>query len=281
MKTILVPVDFSINSVAAVRYAHRLSRRFNAQLVLFHVASIPTPHPELPIDVYLEQKSEILDEKQLKLQTLKSAIYQKGSNIDYLLSTGNAVDEIIRVAGKINADLIVMGTKGANGLREIFIGSNTAKVMEESEVPVLAIPENFHSGNIDKIVLAVDYRDSDIDAIKKTVELAKLFAAEITVVHVDSVFNEPDLFEWFTDQVLEQISYKNINFKLLKGEDFQEVIQKFLEREKADLLVMNTRRRTFTEKIFNRSKTKRLAYKIKIPLYAFKNVKVEHPIEVA
>src|ERR1700733_9867835 len=126
MKTILAPVDFSEASANSVSFAAELSRRSSARLVIVNIL----------------QKGEDENETDAKLKSLKSDI-KKSFEVE--CETSFAHGSLIPALKKIIAvqlpDLIVMGTKGASGLKKLLIGSNTVKVISNTRVPVLVIPE--------------------------------------------------------------------------------------------------------------------------------------------
>ena len=146
MKTILAPVDFSDASVNSVSFAAELSKRSSARLVIVNI---------LP-------KGEDENDTAIKLQSLKSDI-KKSFDVDCETSFahGSLVTALKKIIAVQKPDLIVMGTKGASGLKKLLIGSNTVKVISKIMLPVLVIPEvarfqNFFKKGMNRIVLATD-----------------------------------------------------------------------------------------------------------------------------
>jgi len=95
-----------------------------------------------------------------------------------------AVDFILETIDKKKPDLVVMGTTGASGLKEMIIGSNTSTIVEKAKCPVIAVPEKKIFSAIKSITYATNYNLTDIYALEKLVEIAKLFHAKITLLHV-------------------------------------------------------------------------------------------------
>lgn len=146
MKTILAPVDFSDASANSVSFAAELSRRSAARLVIVNIL----------------QKGEDENETAIKLKSLKSEI-KKSFDVECETSFahGNLITALKKILAVQQPDLIVMGTKGASGLKKLLIGSNTVKVISNTRVPVLVIPEvarfkNFFKKGKNRIVLATD-----------------------------------------------------------------------------------------------------------------------------
>ncbi|MGB8543582.1 MAG: universal stress protein [Candidatus Acidiferrales bacterium] len=140
-KLILVPIDFSDPSRAALDAAVNMASRLGSEILLVHV--VPAI-PDLPknVSIFKEgQYDESLNEKAEKqLKELADLLAQK--NIKARTQLGNANDvamELIRIADSANADMIIIATHGMTGWRKIAFGSVAEKVVEEAECPVLVL----------------------------------------------------------------------------------------------------------------------------------------------
>jgi nucleotide-binding universal stress UspA family protein len=148
MKLILAPVDFSDASTNAVSFAAELSKRSSARLVIVNIL----------------QKGEDENEAKLRLKSLESELKKTfGTNLDCesFHAHGNLITTLKKIIAVQQPDLIVMGTKGASGLKKILIGSNTVKLISNTRVPVLVIPEvarfnSFLMMGKNRIILATD-----------------------------------------------------------------------------------------------------------------------------
>ena len=180
MKTILAPVDFSPASLNALSFAAELARRSSANLIVGTV--VQTERVEHDV-------SSQLDEAILSVRTS----FGGKVNCSPEVVVGDLIESIMQMIGDHQPDLVVMGTKGASGLKEILIGSNTVKVLAKTTVPVLVVPEsalfeNFHNTGKNKIVLA-----TDLDAVdnEKGLELLKEIAMLIIEPKVKVVSIRP------------------------------------------------------------------------------------------
>jgi nucleotide-binding universal stress UspA family protein len=134
MQTILHPTDFSVNSGHALQMAASLARDYGAQLVVLHVHSIPVAvygYGEGIVPPTAEGTDELTD----KL----NAINPPGVVVSHHLVEGNPVEEVLRTAKEMNADLIVMGTHGRRGLSRFLMGSVAELVVRRAPCPVLTI----------------------------------------------------------------------------------------------------------------------------------------------
>jgi nucleotide-binding universal stress UspA family protein len=167
MKTILAPVDFSDASANALSFAAELCRRAAARLVVVNIL----------------QKDEDEEEIKNKLQTITSDLKRSsdsGLNCEFSFAHGNLITTLKKIIAVQQPDLIVMGTKGASGLKKILIGSNTVKVITNTKLPVLVIPEvarfeNFLLKAKNRIVLATDLDElENEDGLNMLKEIALL-----------------------------------------------------------------------------------------------------------
>jgi nucleotide-binding universal stress UspA family protein len=146
MKTILAPVDFSDASDNSVSFAAELAKRSSARLFIVNIL----------------QKDGDEDEAKGKLNSLVAGLIKSFEiTCESSLAHGNLIGALKKIIAVQQPDLIVMGTKGASGLKKILIGSNTVNVLANTKVPVLVIPEVARFGNFfhkgkNRIVLATD-----------------------------------------------------------------------------------------------------------------------------
>ncbi len=274
MKTIIVPTDFSDNAMHALRYACMLNGKLNGKIILFHSYAMPVLATDMTFEIMPpDDELKKLSHKMLKEQLQQITSEFPGMNFETVAEAGFAEDEIINLAKTKEADFLVMGTQGASGLREALIGSITASVMEDTSCPVIAVPEKATVNRLSKIVFATDYALNDFENIGKVIELAKPFNAELTLLHVSS--GELDkayefaAIETFKENVKEENKYEKLTFKLLDSREVLDGLNFYLDEIKADLLVMSMHHRNFFQKMFSRSKTKRMAFHTHIPLLAF------------
>lgn len=255
-----------------------MAKKERAKIILLHAFHISYVTPEIPGQLITESMAVIEERGKRKLKDICFEIIEdKKVNCEYLCKHGFAVDVIIETASLLNIDLIVMGTKGASGLTEILIGSNTASVIEKSKCPVIAVPEKARYKGIKNITYATDYHASDIDALKKVTEIARLFKAQVTILHASdeefNKFSEKEFLKSFQAKTEKKISYPKTAYKLLTGKNLEKVLEGHIKEEKPDLLVMSTHYRNLFDRILGSSATKRMVFHTKVPLLAFHHKK--------
>ncbi len=271
MNKILVPTDFSEPSKVAVLYAARMAKKLDAEITLLAVVNV---NPASQTVMKMQRLEEVMvegaqDDANQLMEEIKDKI-EGGVVITFQWITGFPVHEKIeRFVLENEMDMIVMGTQGATGLKKVLIGSNAAAVIDNSSVPVIAVPNDAHFEAINKIVYATDLVNVN-EEIKTIGMFASLFDASIYVLHVQAsdATKKVDIEEATAD-LKKQAKYENITFTITQNNHVAEAVEAFAIQEKADLLVMFTHKLDFYEKLFGRGLTRELAFHGHVPLLTF------------
>jgi nucleotide-binding universal stress UspA family protein len=178
-------------------------------------------------------------------------------------------DTVRKEAKRLRTGLIVMGTKGAGGLKKVVMGSNTTSIIEISHVPVLAVPEHAAYKSIRNIVYASDLKNLEKE-LKILAPYVEKFNCTVHLLHIISSGKDVDAIEEKIEKAMKKVGYKNYVTLVLVDEDIDGAIDQYVSVAKADLLTMFTHQLSFYEKLFDRSITRKMAFHSKIPLLAFK-----------
>ncbi|GAB4134147.1 MAG: universal stress protein [Raineya sp.] len=280
MKTIIIPTDFSDNASMAVNLALRINQETPCRLVFVNVSQ-----PEIPVNLTGQQHSEAIDNfiavKKDELQKYVEKLGIKSSpkrEVFYIVRISPLVAEsIAEIAKQYKADFIIMGTTGANGLKKVFFGSNASNVIQNSEIPVIAVPAGYQGGKIQELALATDLINAE-SKIAKIIDFAKLFEAKLQLVHVYP--NYPEMIKLdtfpnkkFVEELKEKLHYDNIELFFIHTDSENDVhrgLKEFVRIYKPDMVVMFTHKRSFWDKIFDGSHTEEVVYTTQVPLLAVK-----------
>ena len=277
MKNILFPTDFSETANAAFGYALKFADIFDADIIVLHVYDLPIMEtPVLPeatkevFDVVSYNQGEKFKDEIKKLQKIAEKRKLGRIKLRNILLNGDLTYNINKVCNDEDVDLIVMGTTGASGVKEIFLGSNTATVIENAKVPVLGVPvaAEFHH-QIKNVVFTTQYKDEDKEALEQLLKVTNKIGAKIYCLHVqdndESLDIEEKVNEW-------KILYKDdkIDFFNITGSHVEQTILDFIENQHVDMIAMLKYKRGFFESLFHTSLTKKVAYHSKIPIMVFK-----------
>ena len=274
MKKILFPTDFSSAAENAFLNGLSLAKKLNAELILLHVYELPELGRALKTttkEVYEMMEMEALEEFKAETKKLRE-IAEKNNMGDIPFSQemleGDSISRIVQAATKFKADVIVMGTKGATGLKEIFLGSIAAGVIDESPVNVICIPSaTSHKNTVDKIAYLTNYKNEEIQGFHDIVAFANLFEAEVLCVHFDgddSCSNGEEMKAW-KEKITVDAETK-IKYQVLKGSDFEKALIEFNENEKIDLIAVQPRKKNIFSRLFSKSVSKTIAHHLNIPL---------------
>lgn len=275
MKSILVPTDFSANADNAIMYALEMNKKFNAKISLFHSYFIPVYAAEVPMNVpsLVELKNDAMKALEKVREKINMSFPGNKFMIETSVAEGIPDDEISAVAEKKKPDLLIMGTKGARGLREVLIGTTTASVMKNINCPIIAVPSEAKFREIKKIVFATNYAENDFENIESVIDFAKHYNAEVIILHIFtghlSKSFEYNSIERFEQRIKEDSGYDRLNFKLFENKDVEEGVSIYLDESNADLIAMTNRHRSFFQKLFDQSITKKMVNHTHIPLMAF------------
>jgi nucleotide-binding universal stress UspA family protein len=269
MKRILVPTDFSLNAEKALEYALHLGSHFSSEIILLH--SWELPHQKSAMFVSTQDLIKEKAENDLNELKDKIALRFPDLKISTMVMMGDAAASIKTAAKNKGADYIVMGTKGASGLKKIFMGSITTDVLEDAPCPVMAIPEKAEFRNIKNIGYATDLSSYKLQDALKTIPLAKIFNAKIVIIYIsiNHEQNEQIQFEEFIKRFKNITEYENIEPYFSSGNDVVKNLQKFMDEKNIDILSLTRRKRDFYEDLFHTSVSKEIAYSSTIPLIIY------------
>lgn len=273
MVNIIVPTDFSNLSKIALKYAIKIANKLDGNVTVVHIITITKA-----IRISVRAKMKGLDENLLlagqdDLERLIKTIseqYQSTQPLKYHVVRGSYFPSaLIEEAKRLRSGLVVMGTRGATGIAKAVLGSNTASVIEESHIPVLAVPEHAEFKGFRNIVYASDLRHLEKE-LSILILYVEKFGSTIHLIHILQDGNEVQETELKIETVLQKFSYKNLVTLVLVDSDIGAAIDQYVEVSKADILAMFTHELSFYEKVFDKSITRKMAFHSSIPLLAFK-----------
>ena len=187
MKKILVPTDFSEHAEYALKVAAQIARKNNGEIFLFHMLDLPSQEgdainegSDIPEIMFFMQKAHE------RFDDVKDADYLEGLTVTESVQFDKAFEGIVKVSKKHDIDLIVMGSHGASGFHEMFIGSNTEKVVRTSNVPVLVIKKEEGNFNPEKFVFASDFSDEIKKPFAQAVDFANSFKSKLQLVYINT-----------------------------------------------------------------------------------------------
>ena len=273
MRKILFPTDFSEVSKNAFIYALKLADSIDAEIITMHVYQLPQANcvnvAEYLHEIYDVTELSNFDNYKDEVPILRHIAEENNLDkvkISHVLILGNLIEEIQKITKHENIDFIVMGTKGATGLKETFLGTVATKVMNDVKAVVLAIPERCKYQPIKNLLYITEYNSTDIESFMRVMVLAKVFQAHIDCLHVEPLHHKNkknDMEDWN-----ELIKNHNIALHSISGDDIEGIILNFIDLYKINMIAMRVYHKNFFEKLFEISLSKKLAFHVNVPILA-------------
>lgn len=256
--TIIVPTDFSQVANNAARYAvQMITGQYDVTLLLYHVYDRSGEREEA-LGLLDKLKAELQSSAIAKIETLAE-------------ENGDLIDALERQARHLDAQLIVMGITGKSRLEQVFLGSNTLKIVERNVCPVLIIPPTAQFSEIKNACLLSDFKDVQSSIpIVPIKNVLKLFRPALHVVNVNSDHYVSLTTEFLGERgrLMEMFGEFKPEFYFIGTYDLHETVAQFSADKKIDLLITIPRNHSFFSGMFKTSNTKRLVYESAIPILA-------------
>lgn len=270
MLKILLPTDFSDASINAIDYAIKLYENHKEEMsfVFMHAVFVHGT----TVDTIRSKEDVLLSEATRKLEQLCQKYQEKHPNAGKFsieARLGEVSYQVKQLVEEQGFDLIVMGTKGASGLKKVLIGSNATEVLKNRNCPTIIVPHQAPKLPITKILYACDFTEIDHE-LDFLVQFAKVLGAEVHLVH----FYPEALSEVGVDvketraKLVKQYGYDKIKLFAEMENRVVDGILRYAEENKADLVVMFTEERSYLNELFGKSMTKELAFIAAFPLMA-------------
>ncbi|WGD35462.1 universal stress protein [Olleya sp. YS] len=273
MKKLLVPTDFSKEAENAVKVAAQLARKHDCEIILLHMLELPFNQlnaggmpADLPEAVYFMKLAH------KEFETVMKKDYLKGITVYETVDFNEISTGILETCRKHDVDLIVMGSHGAEGLKELFIGSTTEKIVRTSNTPVLVIKNEHENFDIKEFVFASDFKNDNKETYVQAVKLAELFDAKIHLLNVNtpSNFTTTAASKVRMMEFIENNPFDNYTLNIYNDETVEKGILNFSRIVDADLIGISTHGRQGIAHFFNGSISEDLVNHAKRPVITFK-----------
>jgi nucleotide-binding universal stress UspA family protein len=277
MKTILVPIDFSEHSEYALEAAAHLAKQHNARLVALHMMGLSQAVLTKDDSQEVFEAMYYMKLADKRFQEFLDRDYLEGIDVQTTVQNYKLFHELDEVASEFNADLIVMGSHGSSGLREVFVGSNTEKVVRTSEIPVLVIKSRLSKSAIKKVVFANNFSNEGISSFLKARKLISALGAEMQLVYINTPGDgfrstqemEERVAAFFSEAMLDnEFGIDDVSY--YSAYSVEEGIFTFSNKVNADLIAIPTHGRRGLAHFFSGSISEDLVNHSDLPVMTFK-----------
>lgn len=278
MKSILLPTDFSQNSINAIHFAHDM---FKGERCKFYLLNVQKASSYVSDDLMTLQPTTTIYENLIQnskksIEKIVTDVQKKYASDNHVYQTlvdyDNFIDAIKQLVIAKDICLIVMGTKGATGAEKVLFGSNTVKVIQRNDCPVLAVPNNCRFSALKKIAFTSNYLTYyKKEELKPLITLANKFKSKIDVLHItkgEHLTEDQENNRAFLDECFNNLNHEFIN---LANTNLFKTVEHYLQYNDMDLLAMMSRKHSFLERLFTRHNVEKFVFQISIPLLVMTN----------
>jgi len=273
MKKILVPTDFSEYAHYALNVAAQIAKKNDGEIILLHMLELP--HQAGDAIGSGHDIPEIMHFKNAAINRLEELMDDEcldGLKVSEIIQFELAFNGIMNISKKNDVDLIVMGSHGASGFKEMFIGSNAEKVVRNSDVPVLIIKKDAGEFNVDKFVFASDFTDEIKKPFAKVVDIANKLGSELHLVMINtpSSFKPTHIANEIMNDFISNYAVNIFSNHIYNDVNFETGILNFDNFVNADLIGMSTHGRKGLSHFLNGSISEDLVNHAVRPVVTFK-----------
>ncbi|SFD24755.1 universal stress protein [Flavobacterium phragmitis] len=256
MKRILVPTDFSEHAEDALKVATQIAKKNNSEIIILHMLELPHQTNDAILGgisipesmLFMKKANEMLDK-------ISEKPYLDGIEVTEIVKMDKPIHGITQISKEHDIDLIVMGSHGSSGVEELLIGSNTEKVVRNSEIPVLVIKNDIPNFTAANVVFASDFSEEAKKPFEKLLNFTKLFDSKIHLVNIctPNSFKPTHVAEEAINEFVDQFNISNYTTQTYNDTNIEKGIINFANRINADIIGMCTHGRTGFAHFFNGS----------------------------
>lgn len=275
MEKIVVPIDFSKKSEFACKMAARIAKKSKSTVYLLHLIELPKGIVDMGSGSNFSIPESMLYLRKVRERILefKEAFFHKKTEVHHSIQLKNPHEGIVSYVDKINADLIVMGSKGHSNFEEILIGSNAEKVVRTAKVPVIVVKKDNDRFRMHNLVFASSFKNDDKKAVfKKFLDFANHFKSEIHLLKVNtpSRFESTKIATQKVNDFIKDFDLPKYTINIYNDTAIRKGILNFSRDIDADLIALSTHGRSGLSHLFAASVTKTLSKKALKPILTIK-----------
>lgn len=271
MKKILVPMDFSTASNAALKMAVQIARKNDSALQIYYNSSLPRPMGELSLSMQKIYENQLTEELAAveKMYAIRSNPLLSGVTFQFEVGYGNINMNLDKKANEKDIDLVIMGSKGKEQLEDYMMGSTTLKALRFLDKPVLIVKETVEDFNPQNIIFASDFQFESLDALKRLLAYTKEWSPIIHLLNIDvkhEFVNTPNLFKNSIADFVEEcgdnlgIVYSHFDENISKG------IAQVVNAYDADLVVIGTHSREYSNIMYTSFISESIVHALDVPV---------------
>jgi nucleotide-binding universal stress UspA family protein len=275
MKNIVVPIDFSDNAWNAIFTAAKLYADVECKFYLLHAYTPKTLNllsskSQQRLGVIYNSLSEYSTQELQKVMDYMREHHQNSKHSFEPVSKSDTVEgAVAQFIAEKDIHLVCMGTQGATGSKQVFMGSNTVKVLKKiKDCPILAVPDDYNFQSLKSLAFPTDFsKKYDKHQLLPMVELASLWKTKIQIVHVAIEFALNDQQIIHQNLLKERLADLDVTFVNIDFEaNIAHTLEKYIEKTELQMMAMIRYHHTFWEKIIGEPVVKKMTFHTEVPL---------------
>ncbi len=275
MKKILVPCDFSDPAVQAFKMAVEIANQSNGEVVLLNVVELPVMHESVLMPTLSFEEAFIKDMKEhaeKNFAKMKEKWAKEGPKVTSFVEFGGTTTTIRDFVKDKKIDLILMGTHGASGVKEFFIGSNTEKIVRTAGVPVMAIKKQVKLTAVKNIVFPTTGNMNQEELTVQVKALQNFFKATLHILYVNtpSSFKRDMEIKPQLKAFAKRFMLKDYTLNVWNDFSEEEGLKNFVYETKADMVAMATHGRRGLNHLMSGSIAEDAVNHINCPIWTYK-----------
>jgi nucleotide-binding universal stress UspA family protein len=272
MKRILVPTDFSIQAENALKVAAQIARKNNCEIYLEHSLNMPSRLNDTGQSGALPESLYFIRLAKTEFEKLRKQPYLSDLTVYEAIGHGEIYDDVKLTVSEKQIDLIVMGSHGLSGFKEMFIGSNTEKVVRTSDIPVLVIKNEHSHFKITDFVFATDFSEECRRPFNEAQKFAGDVGAKMHLLYVNtpSGFKTSSEANAMMNNFVKGMRMENFTLNVYNDSSVEKGILGFARENNAQLVGMSTHGRKGIAHFFNGSISEDLVNHANMPVITFK-----------
>ena len=275
MKKILIPCDFSDPAVQAFKMAVEIANQINGEVVLLNVVELPVMHESVLMPTLSFEEAFIKDTKEhveKNFAKMKEKWAKEGPKVTSFVEFGGTTPTIRDFVKDKKIDLILMGTHGASGVKEFFIGSNTEKIVRTAGAPVMAIKKQVKLSAVKNIVFPTTGNMNQEELTVQVKALQNFFKATLHILYVNtpSSFKRDMEIKPQLKAFAKRFMLKDYTLNVWNDLSEEEGLKNFVYETKADMVAMATHGRRGLNHLMSGSIAEDAVNHINCPIWTYK-----------
>ncbi|QNJ97799.1 universal stress protein [Constantimarinum furrinae] len=272
MKRILVPTDFSDQAENALKIAAQMAAKFNSEIFLLHSMEVPLHLANSGDTGSLPEALYFIKLAKKRFGEIRKKPYLSDTTIHETIGHSEIYNDISKAVEDNNIDLIIMGSHGASGFKEMFIGSNTEKVVRTSKIPVLVIKNDHPKFEINSFVFATDFSEECKKPFQEALNFAQNVDATLHLLYI----NTPNDFKTSSEakkimaNFVKGVDTTHYSLHIYNDNSVEKGILNFAKENHVQLIGISTHGRKGLSHFFNGSISEDMVNHANMPVITFK-----------